>query len=460
MQIFNSAESAESAKQIFNKPEDELGREIEKDKMAEKITYTWREVVEAIIPHQREKFLNREERWGFYLVEVSQGKIIIELFNGQRIDLYQRIRDIWKTINEEGKFSRKRPKSDVIRHVDYALELLRNIYTLFAAIESPDGRIVELHYSPLIAILPKSPQLEKTTLFIIGNGFDRFNNLNTRYWDFHEWLKTQPNGEEFIETMEQVFSTTNREGENLLWTDFEKATGKCDIERIFEGLEEQFEEDRGEYNRYLMNIQDEIMVGFVNPIQKEMPLYFIRWIEDINNKIYKLPKITNISDKLQGFTKEGLFLTFNYTDTLEYLYQIPETNICHIHNRVKANEQPIIGHNNKAIEIERPLDITQGEINEKQNMAKVIDNLKKNHHDNIKKHTIFFDRLGKHINKVVVYGHSMNDIDMPYFRSVKRRIAPDARWYVSYHNDDDYKSIEMARRGLKIEPSCFTPFLL
>ena len=427
----------------------------------EKITYTWQEVVEAISFQRGEKFLNRDERWGFYLVEVSQGKIVIELAKEQRIDLYQTIRNIWRRINEEGKYLRKRPKSNkVISHVDYAIELLRNIYTLFAAIESPDGKIIELQYSPFITKLPRSPKLEKTTLFIIGNGFDRFNNLDTSYWHFHEWLRKQKGGEEFIETLESFFYFANRKGENLLWTDFEKAIGKCDVENNFKQLEERYEEYKGEYNYYLSYIQDDISTRFVFPLQKDMPNYFIHWIKDINNKIYQLPELNSISKKLYGFTREGLFLTFNYTDTLEHLYQIPEANICHIHNRVKSDEQPIIGHNTKAKEIERPLEITQGEINEKQNMVKVIDSLKKKHHDNVKRHTIFFDQLGKHINRVVVYGHSMNDIDMPYFRSVRNRIAADAQWYVSYHNNDDYKMIEIARRTLKIEPSCFHPFEL
>jgi len=429
--------------------------------MADIVTYTWQEVVEAISLQQGTKFLNREERWGFYLVEVSQGKIVIELSLAKRIDLYQSIRTIWKTINEEGKYIRKRPKSNnAICHIDYAIILLRSIDPLFAAIDSPDDSITEIQYNPFITRVPEAQKPELTKLFIIGNGFDKFNNLATSYWDFHEWLKAQPNGEDFIETLERFFYLTNRKGENLLWTDFEKAIGNCDIERGFMSIEENYEEDKDQLNHFLGYIEEDINMHFIYPLKKDMPIYFIKWINEINDKIYKLPKTDYISEKLRGFTKEGLFLTFNYTDTLEHLYQISEINICHIHNRVKSNEQPIIGHNSKAIEIKKPFDITQGEINEKENMVSAINKLKKKHHDNIIRHTIFFDRIGKHINQVVVYGHSMNAIDIPYYRSVMRKIAPDAHWFVSYHTDDDYKSIESARRSLKIDAHLFHPFLL
>ena len=188
-----------------------------------------------------------------------------------------------------------------------------------------------------------------------------------------------------------------------------------------------------------------------------MPKFFTDWIKDINAKLYKRAFITTASDKLIEFNRNGLFLTFNFTDTLEHLYHIPDYNVCHIHNRVSANEKPIVGHNSKQEEIKKPIEITQGEIDLKLKIATTIANLNKQHSKNIKKHTDFFDRLGKHINKVVVYGHSMNDIDIPYFRSVRNRIAPNAQWYVSYHNDDDYKAIEIARRTLKIEPSSFHP---
>lgn len=49
--------------------------------------------------------------------------------------------------------------------------------------------------------------------------------------------------------------------------------------------------------------------------------------------------------------RESIFLTFNYTDTLESVYCIDPDNIKHIHGYVKnKNEELVIGHcNQKAI---------------------------------------------------------------------------------------------------------------
>lgn len=428
--------------------------------MAVNTTYTWREVVEAILPLQGQKFfLKEEERKAFYLKDVSQDKIIVYTAQHQEKDLYKSLRSIVKIINEEGKLVRKKPKNDVVRDLDYSIAILRGVNDLFGVLDSPSGDILEIMYNPLREKV-YFDQTNITTLFIIGNGFDKFNKLNTGYWDFHEWLKGQPNGEDFIEALEEIFTLRTRKGHHLLWTDFEKAISKCDIERCFAEAEAIYEEEKDELYTFIRDVDDYIMNRIVSPLTIEMPKFFKGWIKDINAELYKRAFITTVSDKLIKFNRNGLFLTFNFTDTLEHLYHIPEYNVCHIHNRISTNEEPIVGHNSRQGEINKPIEITQGEINLKLKIATTIANLNKQHSQNIKKHTDFFDRLGKHINKVVVYGHSMNDIDIPYFKSVRNRIATDAQWYVSYHNDDDYKMIEIARRTLKIEPPYFHPFEL
>ena len=39
------------------------------------------------------------------------------------------------------------------------------------------------------------------------------------------------------------------------------------------------------------------------------------------------------------------FLSFNYTDTFEVLYGIPEESIIHIHGRASFKEKLVVGHN-------------------------------------------------------------------------------------------------------------------
>lgn len=60
-------------------------------------------------------------------------------------------------------------------------------------------------------------------LYVIGNGFDIFTGLNTRYSDFREWLKHN-----YIFVYEQLESVYNSP-EIEWWNDFEVSLGKLDI---------------------------------------------------------------------------------------------------------------------------------------------------------------------------------------------------------------------------------------
>ena len=100
-----------------------------------------------------------------------------------------------------------------------------------------------------------------------------------------------------------------------------------------------------ELSRYLTEINDTITVNFVNPLRHDMPQLFIQWVQSINEEILGRQPITEFNSALKEFDPEGLFLTFNYTETLEHLYGVPSENICHIHNRVAEDETPIVGHN-------------------------------------------------------------------------------------------------------------------
>lgn len=51
------------------------------------------------------------------------------------------------------------------------------------------------------------------------------------------------------------------------------------------------------------------------------------------------------SPKGYALDRCAIFLSFNYMDTLEVLYGIPEENITHIHGRASHKEKLVVGHN-------------------------------------------------------------------------------------------------------------------
>ncbi len=74
---------------------------------------------------------------------------------------------------------------------------------------------------------------------------------------------------------------------------------------------------------------------------------FHDWIQDLNDP--------ETSKKLHLITESSLFLTFNYTLTLENLYLIPSEQVRHIHGSAIGEEELILGHNKNAEEIEEHL---------------------------------------------------------------------------------------------------------
>ena len=64
-------------------------------------------------------------------------------------------------------------------------------------------------------------------LYIVGNGFDIMHGMKTRYQDFYNWLLIS--GRLYIIKELQSVYNTKENGEYLLWSNFEDALGKYDI---------------------------------------------------------------------------------------------------------------------------------------------------------------------------------------------------------------------------------------
>ena len=64
---------------------------------------------------------------------------------------------------------------------------------------------------------------------------------------------------------------------------------------------------------------------------------FDDWVNQIDNNV---DKITNVFH----FNRRDIYLSFNYTDTLEKLYRVPRDRINYIHGRRNSNDEIIVGH--------------------------------------------------------------------------------------------------------------------
>jgi len=119
---------------------------------------------------------------------------------------------------------------------------------------------------------------------------------------------------------------------------------------------------------------------------------------------------------LQIFTqaKTNYFFTFNYTQTLERIYGISESNICHIHGMSKDakksndvdSEGLIFGHGCESFDT----DVTNI-VNTALNIAKKPVN------QCIDNNQSFFEKL-EGVTNIYSYGFSFGEVDMPYIEKI------------------------------------------
>ncbi len=256
---------------------------------------------------------------------------------------------------------------------------------------------------------------------VIGNGFDLFHELKTSYNNFKMYLTL-----EHPECIQQVEEFIDIES-NALWNNLEASLAKIDYEMIYEkasALLESYGSDDWK-DRYHHDFQYEIWksLSFTNNLAK----YAKEWINSIEMKSNKI---------LQEFTFENvLFISFNYTDTLEEFYKIPENNIFYIHGKAKRDNGIILGHNAECYcfnqnYISDDIRIQEGNIILNQSQK----NLKKPSEEIISTNKNYFETMVD-VKNIYILGHSLSEVDDIYFINMIKYIPKNCKWFISYYND-------------------------
>lgn len=79
---------------------------------------------------------------------------------------------------------------------------------------------------------------------------------------------------------------------------------------------------------------------------------FVAELESYVNKWARQIRLNKVKPKCKEIfrNQEDFFLTFNYTNTLERIYEIPYSNILHIHGGVSGIDgSPVLGHGNTEV---------------------------------------------------------------------------------------------------------------
>lgn len=293
----------------------------------------------------------------------------------------------------------------------------------------------------------------KQKLYIIGNGFDLHHGLKTSYYNFAQYLEKKDT--KLYDLLERFVSYSPED--NSLWSRFEENLANLDADELL-----------SENTDYLPDIgSDDFRDGdfhtFGYVMDKICKSLTSGLKEHFKEFILSIEYPDTIWEKKIRLDKEATFLNFNYTNTLERIYRINQKNIKYIHNSVYNSEEIILGHAIDPKKFEKqlpepPESLTEDEIIEwysendscdysydtgRNNLHKYFKLMHKPTADIISSNASFFHSL-KDVEKIYVYGHSISQVDIPYFEEIVKYISKDTKWEVSYYDDESVNNLKQS----------------
>ena len=288
-------------------------------------------------------------------------------------------------------------------------------------------------------------------IFIIGNGFDTAHGLHTSYEDFRRFLCDQyivdeemndaivtipevsigPKGDlvcdedEVADFLIKIISVAEPNSE--YWSELEASLGRLDYSEVFDLLPDEFDED-GDLDDWKTVYNNEDMASTLMVVVPYIKEFFTEWINEI--------ELCDIEVK-RGFQKlvgeSDLFLTFNYTETLEACYAIKEENICHIHG--KQGKEILFGHGN----CNQHTDEYMRKFIGAEDMLDELDSfLKKDTKSALKEYSSFFEKIDQTVDAIYTVGFSFGDVDLIYIKEICKKLSDKVVWYLN-----DYDSSKL-----------------
>lgn len=175
--------------------------------------------------------------------------------------------------------------------------------------------------------------MHRSVLYIIGNGFDIHHGINSRYSDFKEYLLNHDkNLHGYVINYLPV-------EEN--WSGLENMLAHLDVDYLVSEAEIFLRPYSSEdwSDSYHHDYQYELE-RVITALSRDLKAEICKWITQLD-----IPVHENLDCPALDLDKEGLFLNFNYTPSLEHIYQVPEQNILFIHGKCSAeNSEIVLGH--------------------------------------------------------------------------------------------------------------------
>ncbi|WP_447474362.1 bacteriophage abortive infection AbiH family protein [Vibrio harveyi] len=293
-------------------------------------------------------------------------------------------------------------------------------------------------------------------LYIIGNGFDLHHKMDTTYASFGLFLK-EYNYEVYELLLEHYgFSDLNRLNQESmsdpLWSEFEKSLSILDTTTVLEASEDYLpnysSDEFRDRDRYAFEFEMEKVLKLLT---SELYAAFKQFILSVEFPVLAPHNLIDLD-------KDALYLNFNYTDTLYKYYGISDDNVLFIHEKARNDEAALIlGHGVDPENFTDKQEVPPKGLSEEEyeqwvqyqsdnfdysyELGKTMINnyfieTFKSTDKIIEKYSSFFSNLSS-ISEVFVLGHSLAEVDLPYFKVLATSLKPQVKWTVTYHSDSD-----------------------
>lgn len=309
-------------------------------------------------------------------------------------------------------------------------------------------------------------------LYVTGNGFDLHHGLDTSYFSFGYFLRSHQHDlydklVEFVgftdlpEELEQL-----DRGEHPLWCEFESNLSKLNSQAVLDA-----------FTDYLPNIGEP---NFRDRDWHAFDIEMQRILENLTDGLFaqfksfisqvKYPKLNK--DEILQLCNDALFINFNYTNTIERYYGTKNSKILYIHGNVSLpGDKFILGHgvdskNFEEHQAEPPTDVIDEELDQwyqymsdnydyayesgKQTLNRYFTHSFKNTKEVISSGQTFFSKLNA-VNEIIIVGHSLSEVDMPYFSAIKQYVRPDSTWTATYYLENERKKHLHALQSIGID---------
>ncbi len=292
-------------------------------------------------------------------------------------------------------------------------------------------------------------------LIICGNGFDQHHRLPTNYTDYCKFLNQ--NHSDVIRGMKfsdyfGFASPSLDQTTDIFWTDVEGSLTYDFEEHLANTIEEyspNLMDERPDYDGVEVHVEEGL-----DTFENFTGLPFYEWLLTI--PVSGTPQSSSFT-----LSPDDYYVTYNYTDTLETVYGIPEDHVLHIHGSLRNLMNPKSNFdvhseiqfgnpNSSGDDVERMLNdkykndedmyFIQNAIPK---LASTCEAMSKSLRSNYK--TLKHFLRGKGIDEVVVMGHSFLGVDKAYYDDIFVKLFQGVPWTFYWYSDGDLDKIQQAK---------------